>query len=97
MTTEQGVLEGVAELARRQRQGEQQLREAVRAARAAGQSWTAIAAQLGVTRQSARERFMGVDAGRHTWRGTEPGWLECVNCGAGRHEEDGEFSPVCAP
>jgi uncharacterized membrane protein YccC len=36
---------------------EQELRDAVAAAREAGDSWTIIGAALGVTRQSAWERF----------------------------------------
>jgi hypothetical protein len=56
-----GVLVQVADAASRQRQGEQDLREAVTRARAEGWSWTAISAHLGVSRQAARERFRGVD------------------------------------
>ena len=40
--------------------GEQQLRDAVVAARAAGYSWGKIAASLGVTPQAAHKRFSGV-------------------------------------
>jgi Tfp pilus assembly protein PilF len=36
---------------------EAELREAVRAAREAGDSWTVIAAALDTTRQAAQERF----------------------------------------
>lgn len=38
-------------------QAEQDLREAVRAARAAGDSWTVIGAALDTTRQAAFQRF----------------------------------------
>ena len=36
---------------------EHELREAVRAARAAGDSWTVIGAALDITRQAAQQRF----------------------------------------
>ena len=36
---------------------EQELREAVRAARQAGDSWTLIGAALDITRQAAQQRF----------------------------------------
>lgn len=36
---------------------EQKLRDAVRAARDAGDSWTIIGAALGITRQAAQQRF----------------------------------------
>lgn len=36
---------------------EQELRDAVRAAREAGDSWTVIAAALDTTRQAAQQRF----------------------------------------
>lgn len=36
---------------------EQELREAVRAARAAGDSWTVIGAALDISRQAAQQRF----------------------------------------
>ena len=36
---------------------ERELREAVRAARTAGDSWTIIGAALGVSRQAAQQRF----------------------------------------
>ncbi|WP_256796279.1 hypothetical protein [Terrabacter sp. Ter38] len=36
---------------------EQELREAVRAARAAGDSWTVIGAALNISRQAAQQRF----------------------------------------
>ena len=38
---------------------DRQLREAVAAARAAGDSWTVIGAALDVTRQAAQQRFGG--------------------------------------
>ena len=38
---------------------EQELREAVRAAREAGDSWTVIGAALDITRQAAQQRFGG--------------------------------------
>lgn len=38
-------------------EAEQGLREAVAAARAAGDSWTVIGAALGTTRQNAHQRF----------------------------------------
>jgi len=41
------------------RQAEIHLREAVRAARCAGQPWSAIGAVLGITRQGAQQRFEG--------------------------------------
>lgn len=40
---------------------EEKLRRAVAEARAAGDSWTAIGAALGTTRQAAQQRFRGVD------------------------------------
>ena len=40
---------------------ERELREAVRAARAAGDSWTIIGAALGTSRQAAFQRFGGDD------------------------------------
>jgi hypothetical protein len=49
-----------AEAARRR--AELDLREAVGAARRAGQSWSAIGAILGVTRQAAQQRFDGREA-----------------------------------
>lgn len=36
---------------------EQELRDAVRAAREAGESWTVIGAALDITRQAAQQRF----------------------------------------
>ncbi len=36
---------------------EQEMREAVRAARAAGDSWTVIGAALDISRQAAQQRF----------------------------------------
>jgi len=36
---------------------EEELRDAVRAARAAGDSWTVIGAALDITRQAAQQRF----------------------------------------
>lgn len=36
---------------------EQELRDAVRAAREAGDSWTIIGAALGISRQAAQQRF----------------------------------------
>lgn len=39
---------------------EDELREAVRAARVAGESWTVIGAALGVTKQAAQQRFSRV-------------------------------------
>ena len=38
---------------------EQELREAVKAARDAGDSWTVIASALDTTRQAAQQRFGG--------------------------------------
>lgn len=38
-------------------EAEQELREAVRAARAAGDSWAVIGAALDITRQAAQQRF----------------------------------------
>lgn len=40
-------------------QAETELREAVRAARAAGDSWTVIGAALEISRQAAQQRFGG--------------------------------------
>ncbi|RXW32202.1 hypothetical protein C1706_07955 [Propioniciclava flava] len=39
--------------------GEQELRDAVKAARDAGDSWTVIASALDTTRQAAQQRFGG--------------------------------------
>ncbi len=46
------------------------LQQAVNAARAAGHSWSAIGATLGLTRQAAQQRF-----GRDAPLGTEERWL----------------------
>jgi hypothetical protein len=42
---------------------EEQLRRAVTEAREAGDSWTAIGAALGTTRQAAQQRFRSADKG----------------------------------
>ena len=45
---------------------EDELRQAVADARAAGESWTAIGAALGTTRQAAYQRFGGRQPGRRS-------------------------------
>lgn len=47
----------VSDVQQRARRTEQELREAVAAARAAGVSWTDLGKALGVSRQAATERF----------------------------------------
>ncbi len=49
------------------------LRQAVGAARAAGHSWAAVGAELGMTRQAAQQRFGDPTADRAT--GDEERWL----------------------
>ena len=50
-------LDRIASALRAQQEADERLRRAVAAARAAGHSWEAIAQVLGVTRQTAHERF----------------------------------------
>lgn len=53
-------LRDVAELTDSMQQLEQRLVDAVRRARVNGKSWTKIAIALGVSRQAARQRYMGL-------------------------------------
>ena len=56
---EQGLLETIRALRRVSGEVETALQEAVRKARRAGHSWTEIGEALGMTKQSAWERFAG--------------------------------------
>jgi hypothetical protein len=51
------VLDAVRDMADLRQEVEDNLRASVAAARAAGATWTAIAVQLGVSRQAAQERY----------------------------------------
>jgi hypothetical protein len=50
-------LRGIADAAQALRDDEARLREAVGVARAHGRSWNRVAVALGVSRQTARQRF----------------------------------------
>lgn len=52
-----GCLLAVSRAAQRAREGRQELRGAVEAARDGGVPWRRVAAVLGTTRQAAQERF----------------------------------------
>src|SRR5690606_22681013 len=56
-TDPEAYLDLVSIAARAERQTEELLRSSVAAARSAGQSWEAIGARLGISRQAAQKRF----------------------------------------
>ena len=60
-TSDEDLLALLPKVATAQAQAEQQLTSWVRKARARGITWTRIGAALGMTRQSAWERFSGED------------------------------------
>ncbi|HEX7041318.1 MAG TPA: hypothetical protein VF202_14470 [Trueperaceae bacterium] len=60
-TDPEAYLDLVTIAAKAERQTEELLRSAVAAARSAGQSWEAIGARLGISRQAAQKRFGRAD------------------------------------
>lgn len=73
-------LRHLAELTDSMEQLEQRLVDAVRRARVNGKSWTKIAIALGVSRQAARQRYMGlIGEARHT---ADEDWLSVKDVAA---------------